>query len=227
MDVMAKTAKKKAGAKKSAVKKSPAKKKTAKKKTAAKKAAKKAAAKSASDVYSGQVADIIAGQDTRTAWRPESAPKLSLVRLRTPKDPRELSPGERAQLEAIWHGEPLANVLASPENHVELADLVDEHGKLAYRLLAWNYGVCYVLVGETTEIAAMGTQHDMEAWDEDSQRALFYAIDRALASAKKSDKPYQPLSFGWWEDDEWAETHERSHPYQRLRIEAGRFVPVK
>jgi hypothetical protein len=215
MGVMAKTAKKSAAKKKTAAKKKPA-----------KKAAKKSTAKPARDVYSGQVADILAARKKQTDWRPASAPKLSLVRLRTPEDPAELSPSEHAALAAIWHGTPLAEVLANPENQIELADLVDEEGTLAYRLFAWNYGVCYVLVGETTEIAAMGTQHDMEAWDEQAQRALFYAIDHALAAAKKSAKPDQPLSFGWWEDDAWAETRERRRPYERLRIEAGRFVPV-
>jgi hypothetical protein len=205
-----------ASKKKSATKKRPA---------ANKKAAKKS---TAATVYTDQVAEILATQSKQTEWRPKSPPKLALVRVRRPADPSELAPGERAQLEAIWHGASLEHVLASEANEVELADLVNEKGELVYRLLAWNYGVGYVLVGETTEIAAMGTQHDIECWDEPSQRELFYAIDQAIASGNKAaDRLNQPLSFGWWEDEAWEETREQDRPYRRVRVEAGGFVPVE
>ena len=90
-------------------------------------------------VYSGLVRDILDTRPRDTTYQPKSAPDLRLARYRTPTSVDELTPSEQRQLQTIWSGVPLADVLASDENEVEVADVVDASGRVLYQLFAWNY----------------------------------------------------------------------------------------
>lgn len=165
-------------------------------------------------VYSGAVREIIDARARNTTYQPRSAPDLRLARYRMPTSVDELTPSEQRQLQKIWSPVPLADVLADPENQVEVADVADASGRVLYQLFAWNYGVGYLLENGTTDVVAMGTQHDIEIWSQD-QRDLFFAMDRALRASSPTFQ--QPLCFDWWSDDEWGEAEESPRSPYRLR----------
>jgi hypothetical protein len=132
-------------------------------------------------------------------WKPAKPRALVLANVRKPRVTSALSSREKSQLDFVL-GSALEEWLASSEADVEVADFV-EHGRVAFHLYAWNYGVGYLFGDRGREdLVAMATQHMVERWSVE-QRELFWSIDRALARAKT--KLAQPLSFDWQTDSHW------------------------
>jgi hypothetical protein len=178
------------------------KKKTAKKPAPKKKKPTAAARPRAAAAYGGAVAEIIDARSRKSSYVPKAVLALRIANHRQPKTTNELLPDERVQLEAIWHGRRLDEVLGDTENEVEVAEVKGASGATLYRLYGWNYGVGYLFPRRGLDVVAFGSQHDIEVWRIE-QRDLFAAMDAALRKPKHGFR--QPLSFGWWNDDEWAE----------------------
>jgi hypothetical protein len=185
----------------------------------------------ASDAYAGQVAAIIASTPRNSTYVPANPMELRIVRRRQPQSVGELVPEERVQLAAIVAPEPLEKVL-SPDYTVddfplnlEVAEVVDEHGTVRYRLYGWDFGVGYLMPASGLDVVAMSCQHDLEHWNVD-QRAVFWAMDRAYS---RGDHGFQqPLKFCWWDEKCWDELKDKprgtvqSEPFVREHLAKSR-----
>jgi hypothetical protein len=197
------------------------KKKKPKTPAAKKRNAKTAARPRAATADGGIVAEIIDARSRKSSYVTKAVLALRIANRRQPKSVGELLPDERKQLAAIWEGRRLDDVLGDAENEVEVAEVVDAKGATVYRLYGWNYGVGYLFPTRGLDVVAFGSQHDIEEWRIE-QRDLFAAMDAALRKPGHGFR--QPLSFGWWNDDAWAELEDqppgqaRSEKYIRERL---------
>jgi hypothetical protein len=177
--------------------------KPAKKPAAKEPAAKRALRSPATEAYNSVVAEMLS-EPRDSTFKPAVELKLKIVNRRQPKTVAEFLPVEREQLETMLHPWPLHELLEQDggENEVEAAEVVDESGKVRYRLYGWNYGVGYLFEATGLGIVAMGTQHDLQHWRL-SQRDLFWAMDRALRAGGHGFR--QPLDFCWDKQACWDE----------------------
>ena len=181
--------------------------------------------RTAGEVYSGIVAEIIDARPTESAYVPTTVPDLTIVNRREPATPDDLQPAERHQLTAFFHPEPLAAVLAEPEEplHIEVAEVVDETGTVRYRLYGWDFGAGVLFPPDGLDIVAFGAQHDIEHW-EPGQRDLFVAMDRARRKGGHGFE--QPLSWCWTRDECWTDFSRTSRPYFQRQFAAWESPPT-
>lgn len=184
------------------------------------------------DEYQRQVADIIASEPRSSSYTPENPLKLYVKNHRWVTKSDVLSEIEKLQLKGIWRGDDVDARLAKgaytdeelgedfPDD-LEVAEVHDDKGVIRYRLWGMNYGVIYLMAGDSLECVAFAAQHDLEHWTLD-QRAIFWAMDRAM---RRGDHGFQQgLKFCWWEQKCWDEIAElepgtaQSHPYIRRQF---------
>jgi hypothetical protein len=180
--------------------------------------------------YAGQVGDIIAAQPRESSYRPAVPVELFVRDRRAPRSLDELAPIERRQLERMFRGQNVAQLLATGMQDdegdeypldLEVAVVVDDKGAPRYRLWGMNYGAVYLMAAESLECIAFAAQHDLEHWHED-QREVFWAMDRAV---QRRDHGFgQPMKFCWWDDSCWAKIADaprgsvQSEPYIRAQF---------
>ena len=153
--------------------------------------------------YDEAVLAALANARTESTFRPAFESPLTVARHRRLDAVDGLSDWETQQLEKIadWWDVPAAAMLADADNAFELVDLVTSDRQGAFQLYAANGGFMMLFTHGTTQRCAVATQHDAEVESPD-QRALFYAIDRALLQHPVLQ---QPLAFPWWNDEVWAD----------------------
>ena len=141
-------------------------------------------------------------------YRPATPVELYIITHPTPTTPDLLAPIERAHLERIFQGDDLARILREGTRDgdefpldLELAAVVDERGRVRYRLYAMSLGVVYLMDAYRVACVSFASQHEHEHWRAD-QRELFWAMDHALRRGDHGVR--QPMQFNWWDDARWA-----------------------
>ena len=162
---------------------------------------------SASNAYAQAVKAALAAKKAASTYAPPEPREFVVRDRRAPTSIAELSPGERAQLEAMWQGRDVDRLLAYGDEEddmpldVEVATVCDPTGRALYTLWAWNFGVIYLLRADALACVAFAGQHALEHWRPE-QRPLFWAMDRALE--RDGHGVAQPMEFCWWDDACWA-----------------------
>jgi hypothetical protein len=174
-----------------------------------------------SDAYTNQVAAIVAARSRPSSYRPDVIDELFIVDRREVPSSEAVSAIERRQLDAMFRGEDMDAILANgyegdgPIN-LEVARVVDASGALRYRLWGMDFGAIFLMAPDSLHVVAFTGQHNLEHWSPD-QRALFYAMDRAL---QRPDHGFrQPMEWCWWDDAHWAEI--ATKPPGSMYSEAG------
>jgi hypothetical protein len=159
------------------------------------------------DEYRNQVASIIDAKPRASSYHPDQPMELFIIDRRAVPSSTGVSDIEREQLDAMFAGYDLDDILANgyegdgPIN-LEVARVVDDNGVDRYRLWGMDYGAIYLMAPDSLHVVAFTAQHDMEHWSLD-QRAIFYAMDHALR--RDGHGFQQPMVFCWWDDAHWAE----------------------
>jgi hypothetical protein len=160
-----------------------------------------------SDEYANQVAAIIAAKPRPSSYRPDTIDELFIVDRRDVPSSAGASAIERRQLDKMFTGYELDEILANGFEGdgpigLEVARIVDASSAERYRLWAHDFGAIFLMAPDSLHVVAFTAQHNLEHWSLD-QRALFYAMDHALLRAGHGVR--QPMEWCWRDDAHWAE----------------------